>query len=72
LDGVKDGFISHGDNCEGCRRINCFAYGPDFKKGVIMNTPRELVDIPATIAELLGFKMERCEGQVMTELFSNQ
>jgi predicted AlkP superfamily pyrophosphatase or phosphodiesterase len=72
LDGVKDGFISHGDNCEGCRRINCFAYGPDFKKGVIMNTPRELVDIPATIAELLGFTMERCDGQVMTELFLNQ
>jgi hypothetical protein len=72
LDGVKDGFISHGDNCEGCRRINCFAYGPDFKKGVIMNTPRELVDIPATIAELLGFTMERCDGQVMTELFINQ
>lgn len=37
-----------------------------------MNTPRELVDIPATIAELLGFTMERCDGQVMTELFLNQ
>lgn len=71
LDGRKDGFVSHGDNCEGCRHINCFAYGPDFKTGVITGVSRELIDIPVTIGEMMGFKMEESEGQVMTELFKD-
>lgn len=71
LDGKKDGFISHGDGCEGCRHINFFAQGPDFKSNLICDTPRETIDIPVTIAELLGFKMEYAKGQVMTELFKD-
>lgn len=71
LDGHKDGFISHGDRCEGCRKINCFAYGPDFKKAVISSVPRELIDIPVTIAELMGFKIAKSKGQIMKELFIN-
>ena len=69
LDGHKDGFVSHGDNCEGCRKINCFAYGPDFKKGVVTDLPRHQIDIPVTIGELLGFKIENSDGEVMKELF---
>src|SRR6218665_1996220 len=30
--GHLDGFVSHGDFCEGCRHIEFFAIGPDFKK----------------------------------------
>jgi hypothetical protein len=70
LDGHKDGFVSHGDNCEGCRMINFYAYGPDFKKGVIMDTPGELIDIPVTIGEIMGFTIEGSKGRVMTELFA--
>ncbi len=69
LDGRKDGFVSHGDNCEGCRKINCFAYGPDFKKGIVTDIPRDQIDIPVTIGELLGFKIENTDGEVMKELF---
>lgn len=68
-DGRKDGFISHGDGCEGCRHINFFAAGPDFKSNLIIDTEREQIDIPVTIGELLGFKIEKSKGQVMTELF---
>ena len=71
LDGKKDGFISHGDCCEGCRRIICLAYGPDFKKGVISDLQRELIDIPVTIGELLDFDIPKSKGKVMTELFLN-
>lgn len=70
LDGHKDGFVSHGDNCEGCRRINFFAYGPDFKKNVIIDTPGDLIDIPVTIGEMMGFQIEGAKGRVMTELFN--
>lgn len=69
LDGHKDGFVSHGDNCEGCRRINFFAYGPDFKKNLIIDDYGQLIDIPVTIAELMGFSIEGAKGRVMTELF---
>ncbi|MGB1103523.1 MAG: alkaline phosphatase family protein [Crocinitomicaceae bacterium] len=70
LDGRKDSFVSHGDNCEGCRKINLFAYGPDFKRGIVTNEPGELIDIPVTTAELLQFEFnEKAKGRVMDELF---
>lgn len=69
LDGHKDGFVSHGDNCEGCRHINFYAYGPDFKENVILDIPAEQIDIPVTIGELMGFTIEGSKGRVMTELF---
>ena len=71
LDGVKGGFSSHGCNCEGCRRILFAAAGPDFD-GTLeeVTTRRQQVDIPATIAELLGLSHEGMQGEVMTELFN--
>ena len=69
-DGHLDGFVSHGDDCEGCRHINLFAIGPDFKKGVVENTRREQVDVPVTAAKLLGFSIPGAAGDVMNELFA--
>lgn len=69
LDTIRDGFKNHGCDCDGCRHINLFAFGPDFKKGVIENTKRGQIDIPATVAELMGFEFPNRQGQVMTELF---
>jgi predicted AlkP superfamily pyrophosphatase or phosphodiesterase len=69
LDSIADGFASHGDGCSGCRHILFFAYGPDFKQGVITNTKRELTDISATIAELFHFNIINGNGKVMYELF---
>jgi len=70
LDGVFDGFVSHGDSCEGCRHISLYAYGPDFKQNHIENTPREQIDISATIGELLDFEVPTSQGEVMLELFN--
>lgn len=69
LDGIADGFISHGDHCSGCTHINFFASGPDIKENVILNVAREQIDIAPTIGYLLGFEMENSKGQVMKELF---
>lgn len=69
LNGVKDGFKSHGDKCEGCRHISLLAMGPDFKKDVVITAPGELIDISATIAEILGFCMPTSKGKVLTDLF---
>ena len=69
LDGIEDGFKSHGDNCEGCRHINFYATGPDFKQNVILTKNRELIDISATVAELLNFELPNSNGEIMEELF---
>lgn len=69
LDGIDDGFVSHGDQCSGCTHINFFASGPDFKKNLILDVPREQIDIAPTIGYLLGFEMENSGGQIMKELF---
>jgi hypothetical protein len=66
LDGIADGFISHGD---GCRHINFFAAGPDFKKNMIIDTKHRQIDIPATVAKLLKFPMPSGEGKVLQDLF---
>ena len=72
LDGINGGFIDHGDNCEGCRHISLLALGPDFRKGSTVATRHTLVDIPATVAKLLGFSFEQSEGQVIKDLFSRK
>ncbi len=69
LDCRKDGFVSHGDKCEGCKHISLLALGPDFPKDLIISTPAEMIDISATVSEMLGFLMPTCKGRVLSELF---
>ncbi len=70
LDGVANGFVSHGDLCHGCTHINFFAYGPDFRTDTIYDDIlREQIDIVPTIGHLLGYKAVNPNGNVMTELF---
>jgi hypothetical protein len=69
LDGVADGFKSHGDACAGCRAVALLALGPDFKRGAVIKNVGEQIDIPVTIASMLGFKMPGLKGRVLKELF---
>lgn len=69
LNGVGDGFAGHGDDCDGCRHIGFYAFGPDFRQKVILNTKREQIDLPVTIAAMLGFTLNQSKGKVMTEIF---
>lgn len=71
LDGHKDGFISHGDRCEGCRQISLLALGPDFVKNKVVSTSAEQLDISKTISYLLDFEMPTSEGRILKELFEN-
>ncbi len=72
LDKWKDGYVSHGDNCEGCRHINLYGFGPDFKKDFISDNHYTQVDVPATVAELLGFQMPSGDGNVIKDLFKEE
>lgn len=69
LDGHKNGFVNHGDRCEGCRHISLFAIGPDFKSNVTLSEKGELIDISKTIAYMKGFEMPTSKGRVLVELF---
>jgi hypothetical protein len=66
-DGVLGGFANHGCPCDGCRHLMFVAAGPDFKTKAVIQQHYELRDIPATIAELMGFPFP-CDGDVMQEL----
>ena len=72
LDTVSDGFVGHGDGCDGCRHLGFFASGPDFKNGAKVNLHREQIDVPVTVAELMGFDLPNTKGNVMTELFGRR
>ncbi len=63
-------FTGHGDSCEGCRRIQLLAIGPDIKAGLVSPIQRSIPDITPTIGELLGFTPDSATGTAMTELFS--
>lgn len=69
--GHQDGYISHGDLCEGCRHVEFFALGPDFKKNHTCETYYEQVDIANTVAELLNFKIPTSKGRVMKDVFGD-
>jgi hypothetical protein len=70
LDNVADGFASHGDTCEGCRHICFIACGPNIKRGQVIETERELLDIPTTIAKIMGISFQTGKGVVMSEMFN--
>lgn len=69
IDGTSTGYAGHGDNCDGCQHIEFFALSPDFKKNIELTATYEMVDISATISELLQFSFPDGKGKVMKEIF---
>lgn len=69
LNGVSGGYSGHGDGCEGCRHISLLGLGPDFKKNQTISNTYNQTDLSATIAEILGFEMPDCDGNVIQEVF---
>lgn len=67
LDGVSTGFVSHGDGCWGCRRIQLLAIGSGVKKG-FSSIKRKIPDIVPTIGALLNFPSPFSTGTAMTEI----
>lgn len=68
--GWLDGFVSHGDNCDGCRNIMLVGIGPDFKKKAIVSTEGNQTDITTTVASMLQMKTFSAEGKVLEDLFA--
>jgi hypothetical protein len=64
-DGWSNGFVSHGDNCDGCRHINFMALGAGIRKGHIDTTSYSQNDIASTLAHILGIQLPYSSGKVM-------
>ena len=69
LNGIGEGFVEHGDHCEGCRRISLLALGPGLPAGQVVEKYYGLIDLAPTIARLLNFRW-RGEGQPIIELLN--
>lgn len=49
--------------------MSLVALGPDFPAGVVVETPREMIDLPVTIGRILGILLPGSPGQLLEELF---
>jgi hypothetical protein len=65
-DDVADGFVGHGDSCDGCRHIMCLVVGPDTPAGAVDSTRWGQTDIAPTVGSLLGISMPFVTGRTMT------
>ena len=66
---IADGFVSHGDACDGCRHIMFFAIGKGIPKGKVFGTRYSLTDLNITITTMLGISNPYGTGTPITELF---
>ena len=69
LDGVKNGFQSHGDNCLGCRKLFLLAIGPQIPSGKTVDKKYYQIDLANTVGDIMDFSLEYSEGDMIKELF---
>jgi rhamnogalacturonyl hydrolase YesR len=66
--GIKDGYKSHGDTCEGCRKTYALFIGPDIKKGYEYKKECHQVDLAPTIGQLMGFATPAADGKPLMDV----
>jgi len=71
LDGVENGWISHGDECVGCRQVFLLALGPGIRQGYSSWAPCSFLDVAPTVAHLMGLELPYHRGRVLTEILED-
>ena len=69
LDEVEDGFKSHGDNCQGCKHILLYGFGPDFKENLLVTSNYDLVDLHETITDIFHLNSSNLKNNSLQEIF---
>lgn len=69
LDGIADGFISHGDGCQGCRDITMVAISSKIPGSSDESTNYSLRNIASTIADLFNFQLEDSEAKPIYSIY---
>jgi hypothetical protein len=67
-DVAGNGFANHRSGDESCRRVWLVAVGAGVPAGTGTDRPIRTSDVAPTVARILGFKMQECEGRALPEL----
>ncbi len=71
LDGVAEGWIEHGDECQGCRQTFVLALGPGIRHDLVSDSTASLVDVAPTVAHLMGLDLPHARGRVLTGILED-
>jgi hypothetical protein len=71
-DGVLDGFVNHGDDCEGCRHLMLLALGPNVRPNHRDSTIQDLRQIASTVSWLRGISMPSTLAKAMCSVLPAQ
>ncbi len=66
---IGDGFIGHGDGCDGCRHLMLFAIGKGIPKGKQISTYYDMTDLHSTLSTMVGVSNPYGTGVFMNNLF---
>lgn len=61
--------LDHGDGSDDLNYVSTVCWGPDFKKGRVVNKEVRTIDVCPTICELFGAKARHARGGKLTQLF---
>ena len=59
------GWISHGDQCDGCKHIMSLVIGPDTRANKVDSTTVQQIDYAPTIGKLMGFTTPYATGSLL-------
>jgi len=62
--------LDHGDGSDDLRFVHGVAWGPDFRRNVVVKDDRRTIDFTPTIAHLFGAKARLSKGSVLREIFA--
>ena len=62
--------LDHGDGSDDLRFVHGVAWGPDFRRNVVIKDDRQTIDLTPTIADLFGCKARFAKGKVLREIYA--
>ncbi len=62
--------LDHGDGSGDLSHVSCVAWGPDFRRGVVVQEEVRVADVAPTVCELLGAKARLSQGKRLPGLFA--
>lgn len=62
--------LDHGDGSDDLIYVSCVAWGPDFRRGAVVNEDVRVVDVAPTVCDLFGARSRGTDGKKLPGLFA--
>lgn len=62
--------LDHGDGSDDLRLVSGVAWGPDFRRGKTIDHEQRVIDVTATVVELLGGRAKHSKGRTLRGLYA--